>query len=351
METVLDTPGPARMAVHVVSEPGRGVDNAANKPENVAVSAGAVVETGRYRASWRVCGCWCSALARCLFHCCVPLYQLVWRSARQPDFKLPSRSAFTPHPEHEALGLNDKSCAPPPSLPPRASSVPSPLFTSLFLRHRRRPTMGCRLLEEAGCSGQVPGSFCRATPAHDARGTFENIGCSCTPSGNNHQPAGASRHLHAQCPKVEAGGAVCCWSQDRPAPETGGRPPSVCLDCQDCLEHRMVLDDWWAPKALSPPDVREPTRSAVTRAIPHWPMLGGSSVRNMRVPVPGLGLPGWAHGVVSTLRPNRWSRGRAVPVVLCVCDACPSSHPSSWGSRRGAHRRASAAFRHTLMAR
>lgn len=181
-----------------------------------------------------------------------------------------------------------------------------------------------------------PGSVCRATPAHDARGTFENVCCSCTPSGNNHQLAGASRHLHEKCPKGEALGAVCCWSQDRPTPETGGRPPSV------CLEHRTVLDDWWAPPRRFHPSAPQTfprrsraTRSAVTCAIPHWPMLGGSSVRNMRVPGP---VPGWdaridgCGNVVSSVHPLG-ARDEGLEGLSQASVCCVSSH--SDGTVRG----------------
>ena len=168
-----------------------------------------------------------------------------------------------------------------------------------------------------------PGSLCRATPAHDARGTFENACCSCTPSRNNHQLVGASRHLHAQCPKVEALRAVCCWSQDRPSPETGGWPPSV------CLEHRIAPDDWWAQRRFSP-DVREQLdpRHSQQYHIGQC-LLGGSSVRNMRVPGP---VPGWDGKV----RPNEWSRERG------GCE-CLSQRPVSilvGLATRGSHRRA-----------
>lgn len=178
-----------------------------------------------------------------------------------------------------------------------------------------------------------PGSVCRATPAYDARGTFENVCCSCTPSGNNHQLAGASRHLHEKCPKGEALGAVCCWSQDRPTPETGGRPPSV------CLEHRTVLDHWWAPPRRFHPSAlprrSRATRSAVTCATPHWPMLGGSSVRNMRVQGP---VPGWdaridgCGNVVSSVHPLR-ARDEGLEGLSQASVCCVSSH--SDGTVRG----------------
>lgn len=156
-----------------------------------------------------------------------------------------------------------------------------------------------------------PGSVCRATPAHDARGTFENVCCSCTPSGNNHQLAGASRHLHEKCPKGEALGAVCCWSQDRPTPETGGRPPSV------CLEHRTVLDDWWAPPRRFHPSAPQTFESNSIRRHLRNPTLANA-----------WGELGSQHASSRSSswmgRPNRWLWERG---VQC---------PSSWGSRRGA---------------
>jgi hypothetical protein len=80
--SVLVTPGPARMALRVVSEPGRGVDNA----ENVAVPVG---ETGRNRASRQVL--WLSALATCLRK------QSTEFDVGGQLFKLPPRDALTPH--------------------------------------------------------------------------------------------------------------------------------------------------------------------------------------------------------------------------------------------------------------
>jgi len=103
-------PGPARMSLHVVSVPGREVDNAVDhaKPENVAVPVDPVVETGRNWASRQVL--WLSALATCLR-----------KQATEFDlggqlFKLPSRmpSPRTLIGENlEAPSLSDEAVPPP----------------------------------------------------------------------------------------------------------------------------------------------------------------------------------------------------------------------------------------------
>lgn len=174
-----------------------------------------------------------------------------------------------------------------------------------------------------------PGSVCRATPAYDARGTFENVCCSCTPSGNNHQLAGASRHLHEKCPKGEALGAVCCWSQDRPTPETGGRPHLCASNIGRSSTIGGRPQGAFTP-ALSP-DVREQL-DPPSLAQPHiGQCLGGARFATCEFKVQFLD---------------------GTPESMVVGTWCPVSILLELATRgsRGSHRRACAAFRHTRMA-
>lgn len=84
-----------------------------------------------------------------------------------------------------------------------------------------------------------------------------------------------------------------------------------------CLEHRMVLDDWWAPKALSLTSAPQTFESNSIRRH-----LRNTTLAN------AWGELGSQHASSRTSswmgRPNQWSWERAVQCPTC------------WGSRRGA---------------
>lgn len=190
--------------------------------------------------------------------------------------------------------------------------------------------MGCWLLEETVCSGReasaVPPqpttraahsrtSVVHAPPLETITNWLAHRGTSMrsAPKGKPSEQFVAGRRI-AQLLKQEVGPHPCAsnigWSST-----IGGLPR----------------------RFLSPalPRRSRATRSAVTCAIPHWPMLGGSSVRNMRVPGP---VPGWdaringRGNVLSSVQPvgarDEGLEGLSQATVCCV-----SSH--SDGTVRG----------------
>lgn len=190
--------------------------------------------------------------------------------------------------------------------------------------------MGCWLLEETVCSGReasaVPPqpttraahsrtSVVHAPPLETITNWLAHRGTSMrsAPKGKPSEQFVAGRRI-AQLLKQEVGPHLCASNIGRSS-TIGGRPQG----------------------AFTPalPRRSRATRSAVTCAIPHWPMLRGSSVRNMRVPGP---VPGWdaridgCGNVVSSVHPLG-ARDEGLEGLSQASVCCVSSH--SDGTVRG----------------
>lgn len=190
--------------------------------------------------------------------------------------------------------------------------------------------MGCWLLEETVCSGREASavspqpttrtahsrtSVVHAPPLETITNWLAHRGTSMrsAPKGKPSEQFVAGRRI-AQLLKQEVGPHLCASNIGRSS-TIGGRPQG----------------------AFTPalPRRSRATRSAVTCAIPHWPMLGGSSVRNMRVPGP---VPGWdaridgCGNVVSSVHPLG-ARDEGLEGLSQASVCCVSSH--SDGTVRG----------------
>jgi hypothetical protein len=172
--------------------------------------------------------------------------------------------------------------------------------------------MGCWLLEETVCSGREASAV---PPQPTTRAAHSRTSVVHAPPLETITNPLAHRSTSMRnAPKWKPSEEFCCWSQDRqPLKQEVGPHP-----CASSIGWSSTIGG--PPRRFSP-DVREQLDPPSLAAIPHWPMLGGSSVRNMRVP--GL-VPGWDGKVCARIN----GRGNVV-----FANACPSVQCHPRGAR------------------